>query len=153
MYLCVVFFFSGRVEWILINLYGYWQRGPPSLNLNLIRRRRVVALDRHVRNAQLEVVGRPVLQLGDAIGVLVLDGKVGEQHARRVRGDEDQHVPDGVQIGEVDAPPRVTVELVDDPAGQSQREDDAAAVAQPQHATVALAVGVVRREEKVRSLR
>lgn len=109
------------------------------LALNLIALCAIIALDRHVRNAELEIVGRPVLELRNAIGVLVQHGKVREQHARRVRSDEDQHVPDGVQIREIRTPPRVAVELVRYPAGQCQRQHNAAAQSEAQNAHVALA--------------
>lgn len=108
--------------------------------LDLVLDGRVIALDGHIRNAQLEIVLRPILQFGHSIGSLVVHRKVGEQHAGRVRSDEDEHVPEGMHVRKVNAPPGVAEELVRYPAAEGQHEDEAAADAQAVDARTAFTV-------------
>lgn len=108
--------------------------------LDLVLDGRVIALDGHIRNAQLEIVLRPILQFGHSIGSLVVHRKVGEQHAGRVRSDEDEHMPEGMHVRKVNAPPGVAEELVRYPAAEGQHEDEAAADAQAVDARTAFTV-------------
>lgn len=107
---------------------------------DLIPNRCVIAFDRHIRNAEFEIVGRPILQLGNPIRVLILHGKVGKQDASRICCYENQNMPDSMQIRKIRTPPRVAEELVRNPAGQRQHQHNATPNSQPQDATVAFAV-------------
>lgn len=72
--------------------------------------------------------------------MLVLDGIVGEQHARCVGGNENEDVPKCMQIREIDAPPRVAEELVGDPADEGDDQNQCTANAQTKDAAAAFTV-------------
>jgi hypothetical protein len=71
------------------------------VKLYLVTVRFVVAAYCYIRNPQLKVVTRPVLENWCLMWLFVLNGEVSEQHARCVRGNEDQHMPKCMQVWEV----------------------------------------------------
>ena len=65
---------------------------------------------------QLEGVDGPVADDGLLARVVVLDVEVGEEDDAGVRGEEDEDVPEAVQVGEAEAGPHSAEELVVEPA-------------------------------------
>ena len=95
-----------------------------------------VVIDRHVRYAELEIVPRPVLERGPAFRPLVVDEEVGKQYAGRIGGDEDENVPEAVQVREVHPRPGVAEHAIVNPANDGHDQDGGIADAQPIHALI-----------------
>ena len=56
--------------------------------------------------------------------MVVLDVKVGEQDYRGIRGQEDQNVPEPVEVRKSEAGPHVAVQLVVEPAHDGRHPED-----------------------------
>lgn len=90
----------------------------------------LVATNRHIWYAQLEVIGRPILELRPTFRPFVADEKVRKQHTRRVRRNEDQNVPESVQVGKVQPRPRIAEHSIVDPAHDGHYQNGGIADAQ-----------------------
>jgi hypothetical protein len=88
----------------------------------------------NVRYAKFKVVSGPVLKLGFLFGPLLGDVEVGEEHERRVAGDEDEDVPYAVHVREADGEPRVAEGAVHAPAEHREEAHCHAPQPQPVHA-------------------
>lgn len=91
----------------------------------------LVTFNRHVRNAQFEIIRRPILELGSAFGSFVADEKVRKQHTGRIGRNEDQNVPKTVQIRKVHPRPRIAKHPIVDPAYDGKHQDGGVADTQP----------------------
>lgn len=101
----------------------------PNRKLNLVLDCWVIAFDRHIGNAQLEVVLRPILELGHSIGPFVMDGKIGEKYTSCVRSNKDEYMPEGMHIGKINAPPGFAEEFIGNPAAERENQHKAATYA------------------------
>jgi hypothetical protein len=105
---------------------------PGRLHSNLM----AAIFDRDVRHSELKVVPRPVLEGGAEVRALVLDGKVGKQHAGCVGHDEDAQVEECVQIRKVKGEPGRAEHAVCGPQNCRYYPSNGTTVAQPLNASI-----------------
>lgn len=91
----------------------------------------VVAFNWYKRDAQLKIIDRPVTEIGYVIHMLLFNGIVCKQHACRIRWDEDQHMPNGVQVWKLLSKICITEKFIQDPAGNGQYHDQCGAQSKP----------------------
>ena len=78
---------------------------------------------------------------------MILDIEVGEQDDSSVSGQEDQHMPESMQIREAHSGPGLAQKLVIDPAGHGQDPQQDASFGQGRHAEVGFFADVVQEQD------